>query len=197
MSGGAKKRGTRLPVEPRGLCTANATQAGVGTRPCFHMSAALRLQALGAGSNWHRAHHPCTAIHGSLASRRPELPSALVQSPLAGSLCRGGGSSRKLAVRPTGGSAPEAPCRARCNAPASEGGACCRLSPPKGDSDDLEAAISFLLRTRLRGHFQPLFFSRKVTYQGKNAQEPGLAKHRSGRARSSRRAKPGSCAFFS
>ena len=69
----------------------------------------------------------------------------------------------KLAVRPTGGSAPEAPCRARCNAPASEGGACCRLSPPKGDSDDLEAAISFLLRTRSRGHFQPLFFSGKLS----------------------------------
>ena len=69
----------------------------------------------------------------------------------------------KLAVRPTGGSAPEAPCRARCNAPASEGGACCRLSPPKGDSDDLEAAISFLLRTRSRGHFQPLFFPGKLS----------------------------------
>ena len=69
----------------------------------------------------------------------------------------------KLAVRPTGGTAPEAPCRAPCNAPASEGGACYRLSPPKGDSDDLEAAISFLLRTRSRGHFQPLFFLGKLS----------------------------------
>ena len=34
----------------------------------------------------------------------------------------------KLAVRTTGGTAPEAPCRAPCNAP---GHACPRLSPPK------------------------------------------------------------------
>ena len=95
------------------------------------MVAALRLHALGAGSAWHREGLRRGATRGSPISQGLRLARCLDQSLLVGPSLKGGGSSRKLAVRPTGGSAPEAPCRARCNAPASEGGACCRLTPPK------------------------------------------------------------------
>ena len=64
----------------------------------------------------------------------------------------------KLAVRPTGGTAPEAPCRAPCNAPASGGGACRRLSPPKERQRRSRKRHSFLSRTRLRGQIEPWIF---------------------------------------
>ena len=59
---------------------------------------------------------------------------------------QGGRVIMKLAVRPTGGTAPEAPCRAPCNAPASGGGACRRLSPPKERQRRSRKHNSFLSR---------------------------------------------------
>ena len=71
---------------------------------------------------------------------------------------QGGRVIMKLAVRPTGGTAPEAPCRAPCNAPASGGGACRRLSPPKERQRRSRKRHSFLSRTRLRGQIEPWIF---------------------------------------
>ena len=59
----------------------------------------------------------------------------------------------KLAVRPTGGTAPEAPCHAepRATRQLRGGGACRRLNPPKERQRRSQKRHSFLSRTRLRG----------------------------------------------
>ena len=49
-------------------------------------------------------------------------------------------------------------CRAPCNAPASGGGACRRLSPPKERQRRSRKRHSFLSRTRLRGQIEPWIF---------------------------------------
>ena len=87
----------------------------------------------------------------------------------------------KLAVRPTGGTAPEAPCRAPCNAPASGGGACRRLSPPKERQRRSRKRHSFLSRTRLRGQIEPWIFFCEIA--GGKVTVPRLNKQRTGKFR--------------
>ena len=138
----------------------SGSKCGVCLHKGLQMSATTRAHALGAGGTGSQEGDPRGETRRRPISQSLRLPGGTT-STSGLDLVPGGEGHKlimKLAVRPTGGTAPEAPCRAPCNAPASGGGACRRLSPPKERQRRSRKRHSFLSRTRLRGQIEPWIF---------------------------------------